>query len=230
MLFNVLLPAYQLPSPDDMLTDISINIEVNSFINADMESLAQSKRQTLLRETDNAIAQSSSWWTKTRQLVKTDKDGHILNGNISALAEGETDGGEPDGFIDQGQDSAHSLEEVKRGREELLALLEDAGVTNLDGASIEKLPKWESVRKLYYDNIENPHHQDGGPVIYGLGTCAQFRDTIPADSASIGVAGLFNTGTNPAAMYLAANCKMPDSREKNKGMRWQVRSLLCVGV
>ena len=147
MLFNVLLPAYQLPSPDDTLTDISINIEVNSFINnVDMESLAQSKRQTLQRETDNAIAQSSSWWTKTRQLVKTDKYGHILNGNISSLAEGETDGGKPDGFIDQGQDSAHSLEEVKRGREELLALLEDAGVTNLDGASIEKLPKWEKYQ------------------------------------------------------------------------------------
>lgn len=80
-----------------------------------------------------------------------------------------------------------SLEEVKKGREELLAILEDAGVQDIDAASIAKLPTWSQVTKLYGDK----------PVVYGLETCERFRNTIPKEDASVGTAGLFNTGTNP---------------------------------
>jgi hypothetical protein len=61
------------------------------------------------------------------------------------------------------------------------------------------------------------------PVIYGLDTCERFRRTTPPDDASIGTAGLFNTGTNPLSMYLQANCEIPtNTHDKFKGMRWQV--------
>jgi len=77
------------------------------------------------------------------------------------------------------------------------------------------LPTWKEVTDLYGTT----------PVIYGLETaCSAFQRDIPRDDASVGVSGLFNTGTNPLAMYLSANCIMPNNThdKAGKGMRWQV--------
>ena len=38
--------------------------------------------------------------------------------------------------------------------------------------------------KVLFDN-------DGKPFVYGLKTCKKFRTTIPKESATIGVAGMF---------------------------------------
>lgn len=74
---------------------------------------------------------------------------------------------------------AITYEEAIHGRERLVEILNDAGVEELDVPTILSLPTWESVTKLYGD----------GPVVIGLETCQQFRDTIPLDDASIGTAG-----------------------------------------
>lgn len=99
-------------------------------------------------------------------------------------------------------------------RRPLLDLLADAGVVEIDDESLAKLPKWSSITDLYGVN---------GPLIYGLDTCERFRSTIGPAEASMGVAGLFNTGTNPMNMYLEANCRMPNNtKEAHGGMRFQV--------
>jgi len=51
----------------------------------------------------------------------------------------------------------------------------------------------------------------------------EFRKNVPVEDASIGSAGIFNSGTNTLAMYMNANCLMPENKkEKYGGMRWQV--------
>ena len=145
-----------------------------------------------------------------QQVVKKDKHGHKLHHNIHALKQEELSAVD----ADVNTTTTHlTLEEATVGREPLLAILREAGVTEFDAASVAKLPTWQQVVSLYGE----------GPVVVGLDTCQAFRDNIPADDASIGPAGLFNTGTNPFAMYLAANCQMPENtKEKSGGMRWQV--------
>jgi hypothetical protein len=125
---------------------------------------------------------------KAQQVVKTDKKGNVLHRSITQITKEDLVGIGDDKVSSEGADNdTLSLEEVKKGREELLAILEDAGVQDIDAASIAKLPTWSQVTKLYGDK----------PVVYGLETCERFRNTILKEDASVGTAGLFNTGTNP---------------------------------
>jgi hypothetical protein len=134
------------------------------------------------------VNNSSIVWgsgAKAQQVVKTDKKGHVLHRSITQIKKEDLVGIGDDKV--ESETANLSLEEVKHGREELLAILRDAGVDDIDAESIAKLPTWKQVTALYGDK----------PVVYGLDTCQRFRDTIPKDDASIGTAGLFNTGTNP---------------------------------
>jgi hypothetical protein len=119
---------------------------------------------------------------------KIDKKGNVLHRSITQIKKEDLVGIGDDKVLNADTAGTDlSLEEVRKGREELLAILEDAGVEDIDAASIAKLPTWSQVVKLYGDK----------PVVYGLETCERFRNTIPKDDASVGTAGLFNTGTNP---------------------------------
>mmetsp|Transcript_14545 Transcript_14545/g.35168 ORF Transcript_14545/g.35168 Transcript_14545/m.35168 type:complete len:365 (+) Transcript_14545:762-1856(+) len=142
---------------------------------------------------------------------KKDKKGNILHNAIHAVRKEDLEELNipiPDGW------NTTTMEDALKGREPLVDILHDAGVQELDVAAILSLPKWDIVTKLYGDN---------GPVIVGLDTCQQFQETIPQDQASIGIAGLFNTGTNPMNMYLEENCIMPNIKhERHGGMRFQV--------
>jgi hypothetical protein len=102
------------------------------------------------------------------------------------------------------------------GRERLVDIIHEAGIEDIDIPSILSLPKWDSVSKLYGD----------GPVVLGLEWCHEFQTNemkFPTWDKSLGTAGLFNTGTNPFAMYLEQNCKMPlNKSDRHGGTRWQV--------
>jgi hypothetical protein len=127
---------------------------------------------------------------KAQQVVKKDKKGNVLHRSITQIKKEDLVGIGDDKVLVAGSEETSnnlSLEEVKKGREELLAILQDAGVQDIDAASIAKLPTWSQVRALYGDK----------PVVYGLETCERFRNNIPKDDASVATAGLFNTGTNP---------------------------------
>jgi hypothetical protein len=154
---------------------------------------------------------SKSFFKATsKQVEKVGKNGKVLHHSITSVKKEDLAG-----LIDDLPADIDSItyEDAIKGREKLVDILHDAGVEELDVATILSLPKWSSVTKLYGD----------GPVVIGLETCQRFRETIPLDDASIGTAGMFNTGTNPFAMYIEANCVMPhNTHDSHGGMRWQV--------
>lgn len=89
-------------------------------------------------------------------------------------------------------------EEASRGKEKLLDLLRVGGVNKIDASVVQLLPTWEKVQELY----------GTGPVVEGLHQCSAFRGD------SLGIAGMFDSGTNLAANYLETNCDFP--------VMWQV--------
>jgi hypothetical protein len=106
-----------------------------------------------------------------------------------------------------------TYDEAIKGRERLVDILNEAGIVDIDPIAISILPKWSSVKKLYGDK----------PVVLGLERCEEFRTKFPLNDASIGTSGMFNTGTNPFAMYISENCKLPNNKhDKAGGTRWQV--------
>lgn len=137
------------------------------------------------------------------QLVKKDKKGNLLVQQITALkAEDLGDAGDVEGV-----DPSLTLEEASKGREPIMTILREAGIQDFDAATVAKLPTWDQVEALY----------GKGPVVYGLDTCEAFRKSIPAADASIASAGIFNSGTNTLAMYMNANCIMPENKKEKYG-------------
>lgn len=143
------------------------------------------------------------------QMIKKDKKGNTVVKVITALkadALGDAIEGEE-------IDSSLTLEEAIKGREPIIQILKEAGIQEFDAATVARLPTWADVEELY----------GKGPVIHGLDTCEAFRKSVPPEDASIASAGIFNSGTNTLAMYMNANCIMPENKkEKYGGMRWQV--------
>jgi len=169
------------------------------FKSTSKEGIAQKmlKRKSLFKST-------------SKQIEKKDKKGNVVHKQITSVK--KEDLAELVGDLPENLDSI-TYEQAIEGREKLVEILHDAGVEDMDVATVLSLPKWSAVTKLYGE----------GPVIVGLETCETFRKTIPLDDASIGTAGMFNTGTNPFAMYLEHNCIMPhNTNDKHGGMRWQV--------
>lgn len=188
---------------------------------------------------NHARIKSPLLWTsrESNQVVKTDKQGHVVHHSITHLTASDLQGLGSAGGNGGGSDgnattttTTLTVQQASVGRERLLELLQDAGVHDMEASVIAQMPLWEQVASLYYSDGSDGDGTtttttDRGPVIVGLETCHQFRATVPVTDASVAVAGLFNTGTNPAAMYLAANCVMPFNTKNDKtgrGMRWQV--------
>ncbi|KAG7369249.1 hypothetical protein IV203_031992 [Nitzschia inconspicua] len=151
--------------------------------------------------------------TAAQDLIKRDKKGNIMYKPITSIS--IEDLGKLG--IKGGADAAKGVtyDQAIKGREQLMDIIHEAGIVEIDVASILSLPKWSSVTKLYGDT----------PVVLGLERCSEFLDEVkfPAWDASLGTAGLFNTGTNPFAMYLEQNCKLPKNKsDKAGGTRWQV--------
>ena len=111
-----------------------------------------------------------------KQVEKVGKKGKVLHKSITSIKKEDLKG-----LVDEMPDNIEAItyEEAIKGREQLVEILNDAGVEELDVPTILSLPKWSSVAKLYGD----------GPVVVGLDTCQRFRETIPLDDASIGTAG-----------------------------------------
>eukprot|EP00533_Pseudo-nitzschia_delicatissima_P002370 CAMPEP_0116079666 /NCGR_PEP_ID=MMETSP0327-20121206/1265_1 /TAXON_ID=44447 /ORGANISM="Pseudo-nitzschia delicatissima, Strain B596" /LENGTH=496 /DNA_ID=CAMNT_0003570309 /DNA_START=97 /DNA_END=1587 /DNA_ORIENTATION=+ len=101
-----------------------------------------------------------------------------------------------------------SLKEARKGREQLVSILEDAGIDRLDAKDVLRLPLWSSVTNLYYNN-KGANSKDG-PIILGLEGCAKFRKALPPNKRFLGVAGNFNSGTTAFGKALQKNCIMDD--------------------
>lgn len=93
------------------------------------------------------------------------------------------------------------LEQAKREREPIMAILRDAGIGNLLPTEIMTLPTWEQVVGLYGDE----------PVIIGMEQCETFQRRVPrVDERFLGVAGIFNSGSTAFGISLQANCRYPN--------------------
>jgi hypothetical protein len=84
--------------------------------------------------------------------------------------------------------------------ERIIHRLQDAGVnvTTLSKKTLQALPTWESMTKLVGTQSQ----------IVGLETCQTFRNLVPTgEKRYLGVAGMFNSGTNLLAYLLEGNCE-----------------------
>ena len=87
-------------------------------------------------------------------------------------------------------------EKVTLGREPIMQLLKDAGVLDtLNPEELASLPKWQHVVDLYGDKVR----------IIGKERCKDFRNRVSFHDRKVGVAGLFNTGTNLLDLHLQRN-------------------------
>ena len=177
---------------------------------------------------NHALHPAPLLWTDTshsKQVEKKDKHGNILHHAITSLQANDLQGLSSIGGTSSNATTI-TLEDARRqGKEYTVQLLADAGIHDIAPAVLSQLPVWKDVASLYYSTQQGSDVTDKGPVILGLDTaCTTFRERTPLDDASVAVAGLFNTGTNPAAMYLSANCYMPGNTndKAGHGMRWQV--------
>jgi hypothetical protein len=124
----------------------------------------------------------------------------------------------------------------------ILRILQQAGYDISDHEVIQRpsLPSWSKIIKAY-----------GQPTILGLETCKQFRDNLDPSLRTIGVAGLFNSGTykrfsvsvsctdyflrlqgtNLLHGLLRRNCRHPDPVHLFKSnILWQVWLVLDIQV
>jgi hypothetical protein len=105
---------------------------------------------------------------------------------------------------------------LKRGKERVLKIIQDAGIGYVDDETLEELPLWQQVVDLYGPD----------PVVYGLDQCRVFQQHSPTFEHFVSTAGTFNSGTNLMAELLIANCHMEDRMkklgDKQRGVRWQV--------
>ncbi|KAG7351069.1 hypothetical protein IV203_010429 [Nitzschia inconspicua] len=96
----------------------------------------------------------------------------------------------------------------------ILHILELAGydITNEHEIRRKSLPSWSSIMEAY-----------GPPRILGLDTCQRFQDSVDPSLRNLGVAGLFNSGTNLLYGLLTANCNPPeDAHHYKSNILWQV--------
>ena len=59
-------------------------------------------------------------------------------------------------------------------------------VTQIEDDVWAQVPVWDDITKLH----------GSAPVIYGLDTCEGFRSSVDPLDRRVGIAGMFNTGTN----------------------------------
>jgi hypothetical protein len=103
-------------------------------------------------------------------------------------------------------------EEAAQDRQPILDILQRAGL-KVDVHVLQRLPTWSQVVRLYGDS----------PVMVGTETCASFRQTVPAHTRYVGVAGQMNTGTNALSKYLINNIHIPENKNnKDHGVLWTV--------
>lgn len=112
------------------------------------------------------------------------------------------------------------LATAANNKEPVLRILEEAGFSDLDVGTVQKLPTFQQVIDVWGTD----------PIIYGLDSCQKYRDRVPEVRRMLGPAGMFSTGTNLVTHLLKQNCLIParveayglDASKEQLGMRWQV--------
>jgi hypothetical protein len=97
----------------------------------------------------------------------------------------------------------------------ILRILELAGHDIHNDKEIKRpsLPKWSKIFEAY-----------GPPNVLGLESCQAYLDSVEPNKRTLGVAGLFNTGTNLLYALLDTNCRNNQAtHSRYNTIQWQVR-------
>ena len=94
--------------------------------------------------------------------------------------------------------SSPATNTVNDDKQLVINLLKDAGVTDQEiNETFLKIPTWSQITDLYGSK----------PIVLGTETCQHYRATVSKDNMVLGVAGLFNTGTNAMNSALQNNIR-----------------------
>ncbi len=101
-------------------------------------------------------------------------------------------------------------EEDFNSKRKVLNILQKAGV-KITPELESKIPTWGDIVSQYGSE----------PKMIGLETCSRFQTVVPKTEAYIGLAGMFDTGTNLLADSLHAYCELPKRKapEHNRAIR-----------
>eukprot|EP00590_Aulacoseira_subarctica_P005511 CAMPEP_0172423956 /NCGR_PEP_ID=MMETSP1064-20121228/19674_1 /TAXON_ID=202472 /ORGANISM="Aulacoseira subarctica , Strain CCAP 1002/5" /LENGTH=395 /DNA_ID=CAMNT_0013165595 /DNA_START=269 /DNA_END=1456 /DNA_ORIENTATION=+ len=104
-------------------------------------------------------------------------------------------------------------EVVKAPKNPIVVILEKSGIS-ITPELLNKISPFSQVQQMYGDK----------PIVLGLERCQEYRQKVDAADRLVGVAGMFNTGTNLLYDYLNKNCNNPARHAKYglEGIRWQV--------
>ena len=95
-----------------------------------------------------------------------------------------------------------SLSSDVKQDDRILSLLNDAGIANeLSNEQRAHIPRWDQVIDLFGDDV----------VIVGKEDCERYRISVPLEQRQLGVAGMFNTGTNLLETQLDKNIVLPQA-------------------
>jgi hypothetical protein len=151
--------------------------------------------------------------SSVKQYVRYNKRGtkQVMKAIHSVHREDLTDLNDDDLFrVHDARDanSASTGEELRRSKQQVLSVLREAGIAEVDDATVQLLPTWDELTALYGKLApDEPLH------LGGTDTCSRFRALVPTEEAFLGTAGLFNSGTNAMTYYLRANLRMASSTQ-----------------
>jgi hypothetical protein len=143
--------------------------------------------------------------TSTSYVILRDASGNVISRNTTTFSQFlPNTNEEPHQYL---TDSGTTLEQAKKDREPILAILRDAGIDDLETSEILTLPTWKEVESLYGSE----------PVIIGLEeSCKAFRSKVPLPKQRfLGISGTFNSGSTAFGISLQANCRFT-SHSQNK--------------
>ncbi|GKZ00539.1 hypothetical protein MPSEU_001006300 [Mayamaea pseudoterrestris] len=161
---------------------------------------------------------SASLPSNSQQYVRYNKRGRVVMRKIDKIFAQDLSDITDDSILQRA-----AVNETVENKKPILQILQEAGITEgIDQATINMLPSWTTVKALYYSHsnasyniASNPSSTltrssfgIGDPVI--LGRC----DPKANSGMMLGVAGLFNSGTNALTYYLRANLIMPGYTSK----------------
>jgi len=97
-----------------------------------------------------------------------------------------------------------TVQEASQGKQILIDELYRSGIHDMDLSTIQLLPTWNEVSRLYYQHSKETCQ----PIIFGLDKCRSFAKSKVRHKSFLATAGLSNTGTNALTYYMRANLRM----------------------
>jgi hypothetical protein len=101
-----------------------------------------------------------------------------------------------------------SFAKASQGKQILLDELHRSGIRQIDLATVQLLPTWDEVARLYYQHAPQNTCE---PIIFGIEQCQAFAREHSTNEIFLATAGLYNTGTNALTYYLRANLHFPEN-------------------